>query len=296
MKKEEKYIGYLKYSGKSVENGILDARKSAEALLGFDEILRFFLLKEHPELVKVDYEIPVKIEQGSWIMYIPTGIIAIYFASIANKAGSGGFFETGPAKDVEKLFKGSIKAAQWMIKIGSHLGTLAKNKIEGARIKQLSGEVVIEIPNESDKLLNVPKKYFDMFTDCPEKLFSKNANIIEEGKVLELGVFENGVEEKVSITEKEKSIFYKKGEEDDTLFPELKHGQNIQLEGGITRGNEKTNTLGFEYKGHVLTCRPANGHIVTFKNKVISQLDDHFFPIVKIIGVIDRTDENHLFK
>ena len=41
---EEKYIGYLKYSGKSVEDGLMDARKSAEALLGFDEVLRYFIL------------------------------------------------------------------------------------------------------------------------------------------------------------------------------------------------------------------------------------------------------------
>ena len=45
MNQEEKYIGYLKYSGKSIEDGLLDARKSAEALLGFDEILRYFVTK-----------------------------------------------------------------------------------------------------------------------------------------------------------------------------------------------------------------------------------------------------------
>ncbi len=142
----------------------------------------------------------------------------------------------------------------------------------------------------------VPKKYIDLYLACPEKLFSKNAGIIENERTLEFGVVEDGKEKKVSITEKQKSIFYTKGDEEDILFPELVHGQSIELEGEITRGNEKTNTLGFEYKGHILTCKPSNGHIVNFKNKIISQLEDHFFPLIKIIGIIDRTDENHLFK
>lgn len=300
MNQEERYIGYLRYSGKYVEDGFLDTRKSAEALLGFDEILRYFISEENPDFKNVDYEIPVRIKKGTWGIWIPIGIgtllAAQYFNSVAKKAGSDGFFETGPAKDIVKMFQGSIKAAQWMIKVGSHIGTLAKNKFEGVKIKQINQSVIIEIPNEQGELLNVPKKYFDKFTKCPKKLFSKNAYIIEQERILEFGVFENGTEEKVSITEKQKSIFYTKGDEKDILFPELVHGQSVELEGEITRGNEKTNTLGFEYNGHILTCKPSNGHIVNFKNKIISQLDDRFFPLIKIIGIIDRTDENHLFE
>lgn len=300
MNQEEKYIGYLKYTGKSVEDGFLDTRKSAEALLGFDEILRYFISKENPDFGNIDYEIPVRIKKGTWGIWIPIGIgtlfVTQYLNSVAKKAGSDGFFETGPAKDIVKVFQGSIRATQWIVKIGSHIGTLARKRFEDAKIKQTVFGTVIEIPNSNGKILSVPKKYFDIYTKCPDKLFSKNAGIIEQERVLEFGVFENGVEEKVMITEKEKSIFYTKGDEEDILFPELAHGQNVELEGSITRGNEKTNTIGFEYKEHILTCKPKNGNIATFKNKIISQLENHFFPPVKIVGVIDRTDENHLFK
>jgi hypothetical protein len=41
-------------------------RKSAEALLGFDEMLRYFISKEEPQLSNVPYEIPVNIKKGSW--------------------------------------------------------------------------------------------------------------------------------------------------------------------------------------------------------------------------------------
>lgn len=298
---EEKYIGYLKYSGKSVEEGFLDTRKSAEALLGFDDILRYFILEENPDFKNIDYEIPVRVKKGTWGIWIPMGIgiwfTGKYLGSVATKAGSDGFFETGPSKDIQKMFEGAIISAQWAIKIGSHIKTLTKRKFENAKIKQIKGEPIIEIPDEKGKILSVPKKYFDIYLKCPNKIFSKNASVIEQERTLEIGVFKNGAEDKVKVTEKEKAIFYTEEEvEEDILFPELKHGQNVELEGSITRGNEKTNTIGFEYEGHILTCKPENGNIATFKNKIISQLENHFFPLIKIIGRIDRTDENHLFK
>lgn len=302
MEAEEKYIGYLKYSGKSVEGGFLDIKKSAEALLGFDEILRYFILAENPDLRNIDYEIPVRVKKGTWGIWIPVGIVAIFTAqylnSIAKKAGSDGFFESGPAKDVEKIFSGSIIAAQWVMKIGVHLGSFVKKEFkETVKIKQKGSEIFVNIPNDLGDMLEVPKRYFDIYARCPERIFSKNAGLIEQERVLEMGVFKDGNEERVFVTEKEKSVFYKEENlEENILFPELKHGQHILLKGSITRGNEKTNTIGFEYKGHILTCKPSGGNITIFKNKIISQLEDHFFPPVKIVGVIDRTDENHLFQ
>ena len=305
MAEEEKYIGYLRYYGESsVKDGLLDMRKSAEALVGFDEILRHFLIKEDPFLLGIEFEIPVRIRKGSWEAVIPeiidkllspSGIVATagsaYLLATAKKAAEDGLFKTGAAKDIKTTFRAAIKSAQWIIKIGSHLGTLAKKKFENAKIDQETQE--IKILNERGEFLSVPKKYLDLYSDCPEDLFSKNASIIETDRALEIGVFEDGKEKKVNITEKEKVIFYRKSEEDsDVLFPELKHGQNVELEGGITRGNEKRNTLGFEYQEHILTCKPTQRKpIVDFKNQIVSRSASHIFPKVKIFGVIDRTDE-----
>jgi hypothetical protein len=41
MEQEEGQLGYVKYSGELVRDGYLDARKSAQALLGVDEAVRF---------------------------------------------------------------------------------------------------------------------------------------------------------------------------------------------------------------------------------------------------------------
>jgi len=301
MNEEEKYIGYLKYSGQSIEDGLLDVRKSAEALLGFDQILRYFLVKEDPVLQEIDFEIPVRIRKGSWEALIPEiaeklisikAVLAtsatIYMATTARKAAEDGFCNTGIAKDIKTTFKNAIKAAQWVIKIATHTGTLAKKTFEKVKFQNYNKE--IGIPNDSNEYLWVPKKYFDLFSGCPEKIFGRNASIIEKERTLEFGVYEGEYIETVTITEKEKWIFYSKTEE-DILFPELKQGQYVELEGKITRENEKSNTIGFEYQNLILTCRPRKGNITTFKNKIISQEENYLFPKVKIIGIVDRKEK-----
>ena len=305
---EEKYIGYLKYSGKSIENGLLDARKSAEALLGFDEILRYFLLKEDPALKEIDFEIPVRIRKGSWEALIPEtiegwilaggGIAATtYLTATAKKAATDGLFETGLAKDVNKTFKVSLFAVQWVIKIASHLGSFTKKKFENVKIEQREQGDFIKIPNKKNQYLEVPKKCFDLFTSCPEKLFSKNAQIIQPNRTLEFGVFDNGQESKVSISEKEKFIFCSQEEDEEIVLPELEHGQFVELEGEITRTTESTNSIGFRYQDHTIVCKPDSGkNIALFKNEIVSQEYNHFFSKIQIKGKIDRTDKNGEFK
>ena len=308
MNEEEKYIGYLKYSGKSVEDGLLDARKSAEALLGFDEILRFFLLKEDPALAEIDFEIPVRIKKGSWEALIPEtiggwilaggGIVATtsYLTSVAKKAGTDGFLETGPAKDIKKTFSNSIKGAQWAIRIASHLKNFSKKKLGNAKIQHKGQEITIIIPNEKNEYLEVPQKYWDLFLVCPEKLFSKNVKIIQSERNLEIGVFENGEDKKVSISEEEKSVFCSEDDDEEIILPELKHDQFVELEGEITRATESANSIGFRYQNHTIVCKPQSGSIAQFKNKIVSQQDNHLFPKVKIRGRIDRKDKNGEFK
>ena len=176
MEKEEQYIGYLKYSGKSVEGGLLDVRKSAEALLGFDEVLRYFLLEEDPSLSEIEFEIPVRIREGSWEALIPETIeawiltagggvaLTTYMTTTAKKAANDGFLETGIAKDIKATFKNSIRAVQWVIKIASHVGSLTKKKFQNIKIEQIEQENFLKIPNAKDEYLTVPKKYFDLFS------------------------------------------------------------------------------------------------------------------------------------
>lgn len=296
---QEKYIGYLKYTGESVKDGLLDTRKTAEALLGLDDILRYFISKEDSELISIDYEIPVRIRKGSWEALIPVLMVAWfakdYLSATAKKAGTDGFLETGIVKDFEKIIKSGLKSAQWVIKIAKHLGAFStKTK---TNLKYTNNNTEIGIPNTNGEYLYVPIKYWDIFAECPEIIFSKNTLLIEQERILQIGIIENGEPHEVSINSSEKHIFCSENDEDeDILFPELRHGQHVELKGNITRLNIKTNTLGFEYEGHILTCKPEINDLSTFKNKIVSQRIEHIFPNVKIIGSVDRTDKNGSFK
>lgn len=51
------YIGYIKYQGPHIKDGLFGAREAAVALNGFDEVFRYFLAKEEPEFAKLKYDV-----------------------------------------------------------------------------------------------------------------------------------------------------------------------------------------------------------------------------------------------
>lgn len=309
MSKNTNALGYVKYDADYIKEGMFDARKSANALMGFDEIMRYFILKECPELRNVDFDFPVKIEEGSFeivlpenienLIYISGGSIVItaYLASLAKKAASDGIFETGPIKDISKTLKASLKAIQWIIRIAKMRNKMGEKEIEGA--KPNINDKTVEIPsidNPQNKLV-VPMEFFEEYVICPKDILSKLVSVVDERTELEIGVKENENEFMTTkITEGEKDIFYTEKEKDEIILPELEDGQFVALEGQITRGNEKDNSIGFSYNGHVLTCKPKDGKITKFKNNIISNSAKHLFPEVIITGVVERKAISGEFK
>ncbi len=270
MESYEDVLGYLKYRGESVDEGFLDTRKSAGALLGLDEAIRHFVSQELPELDSINYEIPVRIRKGSWEAIIPktigdwivagSGLAATAYVTTAAKELAKNDF-----KDVtlKKVFIKAFKAIQWFITIGKHLQTLKQKRFEKVRFSE--NNRLIGIPNEHGEYLFVPKEFLDLYVSCNSTILEEVAKVIEIDRSLVVGVVEGSVPEEVEITAKEKYIFYEE-ETEEVLFPELEHGQNVDLEGDITRGNENSNNLGFRYDGHILTIIPDRGSIVRYKH------------------------------
>ncbi len=283
-----KSIGYIKYKGKLVEEGVFGARASAKALLGFDESLRFFATQQMPQLSTAKYDIPVKIHKGSWELQLPETIgqwlvatagvsITTYVGTAAKKMADNDFKDIG----LKTIFKSSLKAIQWVIKIGQHLGSLDKKKFEDVKFRDDNKE--IGIPNDKGEYLFIPKKYLDFYASSNKKILSELAELIEAERELSVGIFENGQLSEETVTIKDKYIFYIDAEEDDTLFPELYHGLKVELEGYTTRGNQKSNNLGFQYEGHILSCYRVTGNISQFKHCL--------FLKCKIHGTISRQDK-----
>ncbi|RAV28049.1 hypothetical protein [Sinomicrobium soli] len=292
---EEDYLAYFKYSGEAIENGYLDLRKSADALLGIDELFRYFLYRQNPDLAKIDFEIPARVRKGSWEALIPENIgewlylimgggATTYTVTAVKEMAKSDFKDVG----FKTVFKGIIKSIKWCIQLAKHLGTTRKKTFENVTFKEENGVQFIGVPNENGELLFIPKTYLDLFSQLPSNLFSKIAKPIEPDRefVIDFADDEKNDRDdadKVTIGYIDKAIFYQPEEEDEILFPEFEHGMYVEITGHVTRGNENSNTIGFQYFGHILTCYPEHGNISKDKNKL--------FTNCTIKGFIDRKDK-----
>lgn len=288
MEKEEKYLGYLKYDGEMVDEGFMDARKSAQALLGFDEAVRFFMFQQSPDLRKTDFELPVRVKKGSFVIAIPElvelikiaggAMVTAYGIQAAQKMAERDFENFG----LKDAFRKSLLAIQWIMKIGKHLGDMAIKKFVDVKFKD--NNELIGIRNSEGEYLYVPREFLEFYAATPPKLLAKISELIEEQRVLSIGVYQDGELVEETVTKKYRKIFTQETEEqEEILFPELMHGQNVVLEGEVTRGNEMSNTIGFGYRGHILTCIPEYGSIVEFKPAL--------FLKCRIHGSISRLDD-----
>lgn len=287
---EEEYLGYFKFDGELVNDGLLDGRKAAQALLGFDEALRHFIYLQAPGIQSVDFDLPVRLRKGSWEALIPItasdwlitalGIAGTaYLTTAANKLAENDFKDAS----IKALIRKAISGIQWLIRLGKHTGDLTIKKFENVTFRAETNEVGIK--NENGEIKYFPKEFLDWFSKTNPKLLVKITEVIEEKRQLVVGVEVDGKFVEERVTKREKHIFTMKEEEiEEILFPQLTHGLPVELEGHLTRGNETSNSLGFRYLEHILTCYPAEGSMVRYKHVLFSHC--------KIIGHVSRTDDN----
>lgn len=282
-------IGFLSYSGSLVEDGLLDARKSAEALLGLDQAIRHFAGEQSPQLKEADYEFPVRIQQSSWDAIIPSnigdwimaclGIGAVkYVATAASEMAKKDFKDAG----FRDIFRRALEAVQWMIRLGKHLGHLKIRKVENVRWKE--DNQVVSVPNSEGEFLDVPREYLELVQTARPDLLKRITQLVEEERQMSVSVVRDGQQFSETVTSKYRTIFTgEETNETDVLFPELQHGQDVSLEGNVTRGNENTNSIGFKYMNHILTCYPKRGSIVEYKSTLFEEAQIH--------GTVSRSDE-----
>lgn len=284
------YIGFLKYKGRLVEDGIMDTRTSAKVLLGFDRALRYCIAQEDAELAATDFDIPVQIQRGSWAALIPKtieqwilagggAVVSAYVLTAAKKLAENDFKD----KSIKDVFKAAMAGLQWLIRIGKHLGSFEQRKLTGVIWRKDNNEV--GIPNSNGQIIFVSRKHLELYLSCPIGLLSDIVSIVESERKLVIGVDDGAQVVEEGVTPDDRNIFYV--DEDartDVLFPELVHGQRVKLKGLVTRGNETSNSIGFKHKEHILTCYPSSGSIVRFK--------ENLFLNCEIIGRITRQDEH----
>ncbi len=289
---DDKILAYVVYEGDLVKDGYLDAKKAGQTLIGLDELVRYFLYQEFPQIKNIEFEIPVRVKKGSWWTQIPDNIDIILAKTVAawaigKYAGSAlGEIAKNDFKDVsfKKLFSKAFHGIVSVIRLAKHLGTLTKRKFD--KVKFADNNQLVGIENDNGEIIWLEPEILELYANCPETIFTKIAQLVEEERELIIGVSDEKPDEE-KITFNYKPIFVRAKEEDEILFPDLKHNDYVELTGHTTRGNEKSNTIGFLYEGHILTCYPDSGNIKEHKSALFSNC------LLK--GFVDRLDKDGNF-
>jgi len=287
---EEKYLGYIKYDGALVEDGLMDGRKQAQALMGFDSAVRYFIGKHAPDLQSLDFEIPVRIRKGSWEALIPEtvagwaqaglGVVATaYLTKAAQKMAEKDFSDFG----FKDIFRASLDGIKWFARIGKHMGDVSIREFSDVRFDSSNG--LIGIVNSQGEVLYVPKHILEIYGQCPATILEGVAANIAHGRDLVIGSVADGTPDEVTIGNSERHIFCQDEEEEENeiLFPDFEHGAEVVLEGEITRENKTSNSMGFKYSDHILTSYPEIGSIVQYKHLIFSEC--------RLYGRVSRLDE-----
>jgi len=288
---DEQYLGYVKYEGRLVDHGLMDARRQANALLAFDSALRYFVSKQIPELGGLDFEIPVRVREGSWEALLPETVagwaqaglgvvLTAYFARAAQKMAEKDFANVG----LVDVFRRAMAAIKWFARISKHMGSTTVR--EFANTKFSKDNSLIGIANGSGEVLYVPKDVLATYVLTNPELLDGLASNVEADRVLNIGTVSDGSVDEETIGPADRHIFTTTADDltEEILLPELNHGDHVILEGELTRGNSASNSMGFRYKDHILNVYPESGSIVQYKPLLFLECRLH--------GTVDRTDEN----
>ena len=271
-------VGYLKYEGNAVQEGIMGAEDIISSLSGFHNAIKFYLKKEDPRYENLHFDLPVKVQQGCLEFVVPL----LKWGTIVYAAAAIGQIAQNDFKDVtsKDIFSYSLKCIKNVIKIAKHLGSFNNKNF---KMRSSLGNAFITIYNDAGKELLVHKEMLDMYLQTPPSLLEKMASPIATERELELGYVDednNLQKETISLTEK---YIFASTEDEEEILPELIHAESVELVGEVTRGNSSTNKLGIKYKEKILTCIPEKGDIKQYK--------DFIFRKCKIYGVVNREDE-----
>lgn len=298
--------GFIRLEGDDIIDGTIDIRSASFMLNGTQEVLQYFLKKENSEYAQCNnLNFPIKTREGSWEVLIPfLGTVSITpEMGLACAVGLGTALLVQPvsaglseyaktigktkavkgllSKDNKTSFADAFKKLEIVIKIAQHLGTITNKRMLSLKLNK-DGKTAI-LTNISGNVMSVTMDEIRVFQECPDKLLRKLGTVVTDYRTLHIGYKLNNTIHEVFIDSESKDIFTPSEEAEVPILPELQDGQNVKLAGVVTRGNQQTNTIGFKYKEHVITCEP-NGGLIT------SYLSAHY-RTCEISGRIIRTSK-----
>lgn len=268
-KRKYEEVGYIKYTGRDVERGVIDAGSAGSALLGLDEALRYFNTQQSPGFASLEYDIPVQTRAGSWEAIVLAGAAAVggaFALGYAKKAGEKLAERDFTDLGMKDILRKSLDAVKTLAKVVKH--TRRSRGWEQARFAMEGAEADVVLLNDRGEELRLSAEYFRWYQTMPPHLLLRMTSVVRRERVLTIALAEDQSSQQVEVLEEDKPLFETSAEdeiEDDFLFPELIHGNRATLAGRLIRGNEASNSVGLEYQGHVINCVPVKGSIRQYK-------------------------------
>jgi hypothetical protein len=263
-------VGYLSYEWVGAPSGVIDAYAGGTALIGLDEAIRYFNRRQAKSLSMTSYEIPVHTGEGSWIavvigiLSIPaTTFAATYAKKAAEKMAERDFAELGFKDIARKSMDALVHLINLLKRTGKPLD-LSRTKIRWS--KDATKAILVDQLGDE---FEIPADYIKWFQELPRSTLKKIAAPIAANRFMKVASRQaDGGMLEVTISSSELRLLEGDDDEneDEFLFPDLKHGDEVQLEGLITRGNQSTNSIGFQYMGHILNCIPETGNVRKYKS------------------------------
>lgn len=264
-------VGFFLYEGDGLASGAVDARAGGLALIGIDECIRHFAERKNPALQRHGYELPVRTQEGSWeviLLGLGTLFAGPYVIKAAQTMAANDFKDTG----LKDAIRTSAQALVYLVRLIKH--KRGDFDLKSEKISWDMKKEVALIENADGEKVEIPAEFMKWYSSLPRSALKNIAYGVKEGISLTIGA--ETAERKyitTSITREEKLFFGFPEEEEPTefIFPELANGDEALLQGRLTRGNEQTNTVGLEYRGHILNCVPQVGNVNRYKTLLFTE-------------------------
>lgn len=287
--------GAVYFTGASVKDGRVDLEKTVRYLKGLEKALKYHINKVNPDFAAQNYSVEVRLRPGSLVTDIMSLVVAsgaVGAVSVGLGAYLKGAGEQLGKNDVgestsKEVAKDALSAMMTTMKIAKHRGSMMLGKaFKPEETKVIDAENIILV-NSKGQELRVTKAQLDLYRETPKNEFRDMTSLIDRDTSMYIGnePLDQGEipASAVSINFSEKYVFDDRDDEVDSklIFPELTQDAVVTLEGELTRGNGRSNTLGFSYSGRILKCVP-------YGTDSVKDMRDMLFGFVRIKARVDR--------
>lgn len=282
--------GFIRVDGDDIIAGQIDIQTARAILDGTQSTFDYLLKKEDSSLAKIkNINYPITTREGCWELLVPFGAYVAGAASGAFTTGLNAYAKTTGTKLAEKqftqkenreLFESAFKKLEVVIKISQHLGVIDRKTPLDIKLVDYKSKKIL-LKNQHGNVLSITTDELDIFRECPEKLLRSLASVVTDYRTVSIGYMKDGKIHESVIDRDTKEIFAPEDDPQIPVLPELLNGEYRTLRGYVSRGNQITNTIGFQYNGHVVTCEP--------NDKLISGYLNAHYKTCEITGLIVRT-------